>query len=188
MHSNMTTGQEISKPLEINNLGQVLPIGMRTAVHRIINARQVSKQDRADSDQVMMSKDKWIVVRDIISRRGDGRILMEEGRFVRVSGTRQRHDSTEKMGRKMKREADHKRRRRRGGISEKRWQKRRNRKGACRRTRKIGKAMTNTERRRRTIRDLEERAVIQRRKSERKENMVEGSRMTSRRWTRSKTE
>lgn len=48
---------------------------------------------------------------------------MEEGRFVRVSGTRQGHDSIETMGRKAKRDVDNKQRRRRGNKSEKRWQK-----------------------------------------------------------------
>lgn len=43
-----------------------LPIGLRTVAHRIINSWQASKQDREGG--VQMSKDKWITIRDIISR------------------------------------------------------------------------------------------------------------------------
>lgn len=125
------------------------------------------------------------MVRDIISRQGDGSIPMDEGRIDRMSGTRQRVDGTERMERKAKREADYKQRGRRRKIREKRWQKRRNRKIACRGK---NKATTIAEGKRTVNRDWGERVAIQRRATESKVNTVEGSRMTSGRWTRSKAE
>lgn len=63
-----------------------LSIGRRKTVDRIINSRTGSMQEWTCEDQVMINETKKTVEKDIIPRRGEGRVPMKGGGDIRLTG------------------------------------------------------------------------------------------------------
>lgn len=164
-----------------------LPIVRRKRVDRTINARTGSMQERASGDQIMINGIKRTAEKDIIPRRGEGRVPMKGGGDVRLIGDGQTHDSKDKTGGGAERKLVNKKRRQRRKFKARRWQDKRNRRGACRRTKKGDKASMSIVQGRGRTRNLQQKEGSQE-NLRRKGIMAEGRSMGAGRWTRSKAE